>query len=251
MKTRRLVSVAALLAMGCGVTACTQDDGGSDGNVKAGQDTMNEQEASKRAEDIIRQAVSGMAPKPTLKRVGPETVGACVARDSHGDDDRLQVSLTYQLTGVPGTAARKLVRQARDAWVEQGYVFKSSDGDGGGDWDQPFPSVSMRTEADDFWMEAITGVVNRAEGAGLASLSVTSPCFAPRATSQALERARAHFSRTGWTVRDAIVATGSTRALVALSSEDRSVAQVVPAADGSLRIAMTTPVTQGRGPAVT
>ncbi|MGA4839533.1 hypothetical protein [Streptomyces sp. G45] len=181
MKARRLFGVAALLVMACGVTACAQDDG--DGDVQAGQDTMNEQEARERAQDIVRQAVDGMAPKPTLKRVGPEAVGPCVARDDHGHDDRLQVSLTYQLTDVPGTAARKLVRQARDAWVEQGYTFKSADGDG--DWAGPFPSVSMRSTPDDFWMEAITGVVRRAEGVGLASLSVTSPCFAPTTSSRA------------------------------------------------------------------
>ncbi|MCX4458720.1 hypothetical protein OOK58_43195 [Streptomyces sp. NBC_01728] len=37
----------------------------------------------------------------------------------------------------------------------------------------------MRTEPDGFWMDAITGVVDRATGEGLASVSVTSPCFLP------------------------------------------------------------------------
>ncbi|MEV5340732.1 hypothetical protein AB0K93_20005 [Streptomyces sp. NPDC052676] len=86
----------------------------------------------------------------------------------------MQVRLTYQLTGVPGGAAKELVRQARDAWVKRGYKFQSSDAD----WSDPFPSVSMRTVPDDFWMTALTGVVDRAKGEGLAAISVTSPCFA-------------------------------------------------------------------------
>ncbi|MGW1806487.1 hypothetical protein [Streptomyces sp. NPDC002078] len=141
---------------------------------------MNEQQATKRAEEIIHQAVDGMSPKPKLERIGPEPVGACIARDDGGPDDRLQVSLAYKLTGVPGSEAKSLVRQARDAWVKLGYKFQSSDAD----WSKPFPHVNMRTEPDDFWMDAITGVVNRATGEGLASIGVTSPCFSRSASDQ-------------------------------------------------------------------
>ncbi|MDF3141212.1 MULTISPECIES: hypothetical protein [unclassified Streptomyces] len=142
---------------------------------------MDEQKATQRAEEIVHQAVDGMSPKPTLKRTGLRPLGTCVARDDHGPDDRVQFRLTYQLTGVPGSKAKTLVRQARDAWVKVGYKFQSSDAD----WSDPFPSVGMRTEPDDFWMTALTGVVNRAEGEGLAAISVTSPCFAPSGGSAA------------------------------------------------------------------
>jgi hypothetical protein len=149
---------------------------------------MDEQQASARAEEIVHQAVEGMSPKPTLKRTGLRPLGACIARDDGGPDDRVQYRLTYQLTGVPGSDAKTLVRQARDAWVKLGYKFQSEDGD----WSDPFPSVSMRTEPDDFWMTALTGVMNRAKGEGLAAISVTSPCFAPgngsTADSTALHR---------------------------------------------------------------
>ncbi|MFF8725560.1 hypothetical protein ACF073_03575 [Streptomyces sp. NPDC015171] len=134
---------------------------------------MDQQQATERAEEIIRQAVDGMSPKPTLKRTGLAPVGACVA-DDHSAGERQQVALSYQLTGVPGSEAKKLVRQARDAWVKRGYEFQGSDGD----WSDPFPSVSMRTVPDDFWMTALTGVVDKAKGEGLAAISVTSPCFA-------------------------------------------------------------------------
>ncbi len=133
---------------------------------------MDEQQAMERAEEIIHQAVDGMSPKPVLKRVGPEPIGACVA-DEHGSGERVQLSLTYRLTGVPDTEARSLVRQARDAWVKRGYTFQSSDAD----WSDPYPTVSMRTGPDDFWMDAITGVLDRKKGTGVASLGVTSPCF--------------------------------------------------------------------------
>ncbi|WP_234438334.1 hypothetical protein [Streptomyces sp. NRRL S-340] len=152
---------------------------------------MNEQQATKRAEEIIHQAVDGMSPKPKLERIGPAPVGACIARDDGGPDDRLQVRLAYKLTGVPGSEAKSLVRQARDAWVKLGYKFQSSDAD----WSKSFPHVNMRTESDDFWMDAITGVVNRATGEGLASIGVTSPCFARGASDQSTADSTA-FHRT-------------------------------------------------------
>ncbi|MFD5651027.1 MULTISPECIES: hypothetical protein [unclassified Streptomyces] len=133
---------------------------------------MDEQQATRRAEEIIHQAVDGMSPRPTLKRSGLRPVGPCLA-DEHSSGERVQVRITYQLTDVPGDAAKKLVRQARDTWVNRGYEFQGSDAD----WSDPFPAVSMRTVPDDFWMTALTGVVDRAKGDGLASISVTSPCF--------------------------------------------------------------------------
>ncbi|MGW3658373.1 hypothetical protein ACWD6R_22980 [Streptomyces sp. NPDC005151] len=94
----------------------------------------------------------------------------------------MQVTIAYKLTGVPGAEAKDLVWQARDAWLKQGYKYNSS---GEVDWSGPFPSVYMRTEPDDFWMDAVTGVVDRAKGEGLASLKVTSPCFLPPGKSSA------------------------------------------------------------------
>ncbi len=65
--------------------------------------------------------------------------------------------------------------------MKKGYKFQSSDAD----WSDPFPTVSMRTDRDDFWMDAITGVVDKEKGEGLASIGVTSPCFTPSAASSA------------------------------------------------------------------
>ncbi|MEV0262205.1 hypothetical protein AB0I49_12755 [Streptomyces sp. NPDC050617] len=176
MNLRGAVSAAALLAITATVAGCgTQQDDKTDGGATPKQVKMDEKQATERAEKIIHEAVDSMSPKPTLKAVGGSPIGPCVARDDHGPDDRVQLSLTYQLTGVPGTDAKKLVRQARDSWVKLGYKFQSSDADG--DWSDPFPSVDMRTEPDDFWIDAVTGVVDRKKGEGLAAITVTSPCF--------------------------------------------------------------------------
>ncbi|WP_346165488.1 hypothetical protein [Streptomyces javensis] len=303
----------ALLAVALATTACGSEQGGQGKHDKATskQVTMDEEQATKRAEEIIHQAVDGMSPKPTLKRSGPVPVGPCVA-DDHGSDDRLQLSLSYDLTGVPGSAAKKLVRQARDAWVKQGYKFQDSDED----WSKPFPTVNMRTEPDDFWMDAVTGVVDRAKGEGLASIGVTSPCFAPAGESaseadsaalhsapaaddpgvrraldhssriydalrvrhatrgegdgvrtvqdadgtwlhhdwstdpltaeeaaDAIGRAQAYLESANWTVRHAAT-DASVPALFALHEEDRTVAQLVPSTEGTLRVAVTTPAAQ-------
>lgn len=192
MKLRNLLSIGALLTAMVAVTACGgHGDEKGDGATTPKHVAMNEQQATQRAEEIIHQAVDGMSPKPKLERIGPMPVGACIARDDGGPDDRLQVSLTYKLTGVPGSKAKSLVRQARDAWVKLGYKFQSSDAD----WSEPFPGVNMRTEPDDFWMDAITGVVNRATGEGLASVGVTSPCF-PRSASDQSTADSTAFHRT-------------------------------------------------------
>ncbi|MER8097274.1 hypothetical protein [Streptomyces goshikiensis] len=173
MKPRKTFSAAALLVLTVMVTACgAQENHGE----TAKQVTMNEQQAIDRAEEIIHQAVDVMSPKPALERTGPEAIGPCIARDDHGPDDRLQVTLFYKLTGVPPSEAKNLVLQARDAWLKQGHKYNSSDEK---DMSGPFPWVSMRTEPDDFWMEGITGVLDRAKGEGLATLKVRSPCFLP------------------------------------------------------------------------
>jgi hypothetical protein len=186
------MSIGTLLTALIAVTACGAHGGGKgDGATTPKHVAMNEQQATKRAEEIIHQAVDGMSPKPKLERIGPAPVGACIARDDGGPDDRLQVSIAYKLTEVPGSKAKTLVRQARDAWVKLGYKFQSSDAD----WSKPFPHVNMRTEPDDFWMDAITGVVNRATGEGLASIGVTSPCFSRNASDQSTADSTA-FQRT-------------------------------------------------------
>ncbi|MGW6981023.1 hypothetical protein ACWGE1_16460 [Streptomyces sp. NPDC054932] len=168
MTPRKALPVAALLVLTVTATAC--------GGGAAKPVAMSEQQAVDRAEGIVRQAVDAMSPRPAPERTGPATVGPCIAKDDSRSDDRLQVTLFYKLTGVPGTEAGNLVLQARDAWLKQGYEYHSSDE---ADMSGPFPWVSMRTEPDDFWMEGITGVLDRTKGEGLATLKVTSPCFPP------------------------------------------------------------------------
>ncbi|MER8031835.1 hypothetical protein ABTZ78_23060 [Streptomyces bauhiniae] len=205
MKLSRWTPIAVLLALTLGVTACgSGKTAGTNDGTPTKQAMMDEKQATDRAEEVVQEAVAGMSPKPTLRRTGLRPLGACVA-DEHSAGERVQVRLTYQLTGVPGQDAKKLVRQARDAWVKRGYKFQNSDGD----WSDPFPSVSMRTVPDDFWMTALTGVLDKAKQEGLAAISVTSPCFDAAESAatdpasfrrtvsdqQAESRAREHSSR--------------------------------------------------------
>lgn len=81
---------------------------------------------TKRAEEVIHQAVDSMLPQSTLKRTGLRPVGPCLT-DDHALGERVQVRITYQLIDVQGNAAKKLVRQARDVWVRYGYDFQGSD----------------------------------------------------------------------------------------------------------------------------
>ncbi|MGW7786330.1 hypothetical protein ACWGKX_01830, partial [Streptomyces tricolor] len=113
MRLRRALFGVASLVTAIMVAACgsSQDETGAD-NASSKQVAMDEQQAMKRAEEIIHQAVDGMSPKPTLKRVGPVPIGACVARDDGGSDDRVQLSLTYQLTGVGGGGGGGAARRA-------------------------------------------------------------------------------------------------------------------------------------------
>ncbi|MHC5902593.1 hypothetical protein ACVNF4_01550 [Streptomyces sp. S6] len=182
MKSSRLALVAissgvAFAALGCG----SQGNFGSGSAEGGGIRKLNEQQAAERSEEIIHQAVDSMSPKPHLKRIGTLHLRACVADGPGSGNDRVQVWITYQLTNVPGRQAKSLVRQARDAWIGRGYKFQSSDAD----WSNPFPTVNMRTPSDDFWMSAITGIVNQDKGEGLAAIFVSSPCFSKEDTPEA------------------------------------------------------------------
>ncbi|MFE2284150.1 hypothetical protein ACFXDJ_08255 [Streptomyces sp. NPDC059443] len=134
---------------------------------------MNEQQAVARADEIMQEAVAGMSPKPALKLSGSRSAGSCLSE--FGTTDRWQVTFSYQLMGVPGSAGKQLVRQARDAWVARGYTFESEKTDG--DWSKPDTYVSMRTQGDDFRMTAGNGVTDETTGDGIAYLTVDSPCF--------------------------------------------------------------------------
>jgi hypothetical protein len=181
MRLSQVMSIIVVLTASVAVAGCgSGQTRRSDGTTALKQVTMGEQQATERAETITHQAVDGMSPTPTLKRTGLTPLGTCLA-DDHSAGERQQIALSYQLTGVPGTDAKNLVRQARDAWVKHGYTFQTSDAD----WSDPFPSVSMRTVPDDFWMTALTGVVDKAKGEGLSTTSVTSPCIAASSSATA------------------------------------------------------------------
>ncbi|MGW7460782.1 hypothetical protein [Streptomyces sp. NPDC054797] len=245
------------------VTACGAKGDGQETGGKAPQVTMNEQQAIDRAEEIIHQAVDGMSPKPTLERMGHAPVGACIARNDSRSDDRVQVTVVYKLTGVPGAEAQNLVRQGRDAWLKQGYKRNTS---GEVDWSTPFPTVYMRTGPDDFWMDAVTGVLDRAKGEGLASLKVTSPCFlpsdkskasgatpaspaafeAPSADDPAARRALAHSSRIYDALQAGSAPTQPGEGLSTVRDESgasvhHACAQVAASATGAVRVGVTTP----------
>ncbi|MGW6978658.1 hypothetical protein ACWGE1_04240 [Streptomyces sp. NPDC054932] len=167
MNLRRVVASGVLLAL-MGTTAACADQGKPTEKV-----TMNEQQAVSRAEQIVQQAVAGLSPQPALQQNGAKGPGACLA--DYGVSKRAQVIHRYQLTKVPGSAAKDLLGQVRDAWVAQGYKFKSKEGEG--DWSKPDPYISMRTEPDDFWMSGGIGITNEATGEGIAYITVTSPCY--------------------------------------------------------------------------
>ncbi|MEU7063521.1 hypothetical protein [Streptomyces sp. NPDC046161] len=165
MNLRTAMAAVSLPALVVTLTACTNEVKGPE------KTTMNEQQALSRAEQIVQQAVAGMSPKPRLKQIGSKGAGACLA-DPSGTSVRDQVEVTYQLVDVPGSAGKQLVRQARDAWAALGYKFQTD-----GDWSDPFPDISMRTEPDDFWMSAGNGMVSKETGDGRAYITVTSPCY--------------------------------------------------------------------------
>lgn len=142
--------------------------------------TMDDKQAVSRAEELVQQALGAMSPKPTLKRDGRYGADACLA--DTGASDRRQVQISYRFEGVPGSAGRQLVRQARDAWVALGYKFQSAESDG--DWADPGTNVHMRTEPDDYWMTLGNSVTDRTTGDGVAYITVTSPCYYPIAATQ-------------------------------------------------------------------
>ncbi|MFI1162203.1 hypothetical protein ACH4UM_01010 [Streptomyces sp. NPDC020801] len=64
MRLFRAMSIIAVLTASVAAAACGSGQTGSSGGSRASkQVTMDEQQATKRAEEIIHQAVDGMSPK--------------------------------------------------------------------------------------------------------------------------------------------------------------------------------------------
>ncbi|AEW96305.1 hypothetical protein SCATT_39340 [Streptantibioticus cattleyicolor NRRL 8057 = DSM 46488] len=160
--------------------SCGVISGKNEKNLK-----MNEKQAAARAEEIVLQAVEGMRPKPRLEPQMSMT-GKCLDPMDGGSEDRVQVERSYWLKDVPGSVAADLVKQARDAWVAHGYKVQNER-----EWDEPFPAVNMRTVPDDFWMSAEAGPLHKTGRDGLASITVTSPCFWPEPSPGASARSAA------------------------------------------------------------
>lgn len=131
----------------------------------------NTEQAISRARQIIHQATGHMTPRPTFELLN-RSIGKCLDPTDDGSENRAQVRLSYWLKEVPGNVPASLVKQARDAWVAIGYRVTQD-----GRWSDPFPTVNLRSVPDDFWMEATAGALKSGSTEGLASISVTSPCF--------------------------------------------------------------------------
>ncbi|MFF1490969.1 hypothetical protein [Streptomyces sp. NPDC058304] len=158
---RSAVALVTLLALTATTAACARKTA-----------DLTEQQARMRAEEIAQQAVAGMSPKPTLRQDHYSSSG-CTTEFGTAKLD--QVSVDYRLEGVPPSAARDLVRQARDAWVALGYKFQSKGSDG--DWSDPAAAVFMHTRPDDFSLSAQNSITDRSTGDGIAYITVRSPCY--------------------------------------------------------------------------
>jgi hemolysin activation/secretion protein len=131
MRSRMLTTVATRrwLAAGAVVAALTLAgcSGGSAGGTVA--KTMNQQQATAQAEQIVRDTASALHPQPSLdfNTSLPNETGPCLAENLPSADKMVQASRTAQLGGVRDSQEIiAIANQVQAYWKKQGYVVTST-----------------------------------------------------------------------------------------------------------------------------
>jgi hypothetical protein len=158
-----LPSVAALAA--CGVLP---------GEKHLEKNTMTKQQASDRIEQIIRDTVAKLDPKPQLSAIDylsqPTT---CIDPTDGGSSDRTVLTRHYLLRGIPHDRNGAIGQQVKRYWENSGYKISSSVR-----LDTNEPQTTGFTQQDQFSISLTTG------GDGSLGIGATSPCIWPNGTPE-------------------------------------------------------------------
>ncbi|MGV9306150.1 hypothetical protein ACWENQ_17580 [Nonomuraea sp. NPDC004354] len=131
--------------------------------------TMNEQQAVDRVEQLIQDTVSVMHPKPDLDLYRPSLNRRyCVGATDGGSEDRIIVTRTYYLRGIPKDRLVAVAERVRGHWRDQGHTITQATG-----LDIGQPDIAAQSRPDDFILS-----LSWTQGDVL-GIGVTSTCIWP------------------------------------------------------------------------
>ncbi|BFP52872.1 hypothetical protein SCMC78_26790 [Streptomyces sp. CMC78] len=126
---------------------------------------MDMNQAERTAESLIRQAIRGVTPEPTLESFGGG-VKSCKEPSDGGSEERVTLTRNFWLKGIPRESAEDVVRKVFGNWKEAGHVVDAQP-----DYGRRVVAANLRSKPDDFLMQVAMGM------GGQLSVGVTSPCF--------------------------------------------------------------------------
>lgn len=133
--------------------------------------TITRQQATDRAEQILRDTADGITPRPRLEVYRPGSIdGLCVVDPSNTADTRIQVVRDYWLRGITTHDNITIGDQILRLWKQNGYIISDTLGIG-----TDSPSIHAVTR--DNFLVALEWSNN-----GALSIGTTSPCLWPDGT---------------------------------------------------------------------
>ncbi|MFH9135483.1 hypothetical protein [Streptomyces sp. NPDC017524] len=126
---------------------------------------MDMNQSERTAESLIREAIHGVTPEPTLESFGGG-VKSCKEPSDGGSEERVTLTRNFWLKGIPRDSAEDVVRKVFGNWKEAGHVVDAEP-----DYGRRVVAANLRSKPDDFLMQVVMGM------GGQLSVGVTSPCF--------------------------------------------------------------------------
>ncbi|GAA3104361.1 hypothetical protein GCM10017600_68420 [Streptosporangium carneum] len=134
--------------------------------------TMTQPQALERVEQLIKETVDMMTPKPRLELYRPSVnVGSCLDPTDGGSENRVVINRSYYLHDIPKEKLGEVAGQVRRYWEQKGYHIEGVSQDGLG--------VAGRSRPDDFLLSL--SAIGEGDFLGLGA---TSPCVWPNGTPE-------------------------------------------------------------------
>lgn len=163
--------IPILIAITILATGCTAGIGNSEqskkGNVN--ESTMNQEQALARVEQLIKETVQAIKPKPRLDLFQPSLITqSCLDPTDGGSQERIIINRIYYLRDIPRDQLSRVAQQVRQYWEKQGHLITNTSADG--------LNIFGRSRPDDFLISL------QSSGDDLLNLGASSPCIWPNGT---------------------------------------------------------------------
>ncbi|ACZ88956.1 hypothetical protein [Streptosporangium roseum] len=154
-----------IIAFAALVVGCT-------GGEAVNRPAMTQAQALVRIEQLIKETVDAITPKPRLDLYRPSlNINGCFDPTDGGSEDRVVISRSYYLRDIAREQIAEVARQVKQHWEQQGHYIEGASKSG--------LNISGHSQPDDFLLSlSLTGDND------VLGLGVTSPCIWPSGTPE-------------------------------------------------------------------